>query len=375
MSDDEINKFDVDGILEIVKKNLSRKKCSDDEIKLMYILYRKGFSATEISRMLGRSIRTICGKLSGYGINFRRYNACEEEVKKWIEMYVEYGMNVKEIARECNVSCHVVSRYLKKCGVEIIDMKKSAELKFKKLNLDPSEELGYVFGVLYGDGCVYKGGIVLSVTDKDFVEEFKRCLKVIGFENIRERVIEYSKKNPKWKDQYEIRVANKPFSNWFSSLSYDDVYRMFSVDKRFAGAFLRGMFDSEGSCHRKRGIRVCNTDLELLNLCGKFLDLIGIKYHIREEKRKKRRKDEKQLYVLVVEKTYENYKKFNDYVGFSIVRKQLELDYALVDLESNWRIISLVKAGFKKDAVSCLLDVPVGKVGAVWASYNAYHGN
>lgn len=56
------------------------------------------------------------------------------------------------------------------------------------VRLEPSLKLAYVIGVMFGDGSVsfrksgrsYKYRIRLKVVDREFAEEFKRCLEALG---------------------------------------------------------------------------------------------------------------------------------------------------------------------------------------------------
>lgn len=53
----------------------------------------------------------------------------------------------------------------------------------------PCGELGYVMGVILGDGCLYNDGgryaIKLAAKDFDFVEKFARCVaKLVNGENL-----------------------------------------------------------------------------------------------------------------------------------------------------------------------------------------------
>ena len=58
--------------------------------------------------------------------------------------------------------------------------------RLNSVKLDPSPELAYVIGVIFGDGSVsfkkrdYKYRIRLKVVDREFAEEFKRCLEALG---------------------------------------------------------------------------------------------------------------------------------------------------------------------------------------------------
>jgi len=83
--------------------------------------------------------------------------------------------------------------------------------KINVADLSPSPCLSYVIGVVLGDGYLRKGIgtnrahlVVLTVKDKEFTEEFARCLGKL----IR-RELKIEKRNMKGERYYYVRAGSK----------------------------------------------------------------------------------------------------------------------------------------------------------------------
>ena len=210
--------------------------------------------------------------------------------KDWLyEKYVIEGLSVLDLSKIIGCNWSTVKKNLEKCGIPIRGISESKRLKNNGcLNLELSIELAYILGVIEGDGCVSRDRIVLSAIDKDFVDEFERNLRAIGIKKITRGIVEKSKKNPKWKDQYEVCAFSLDFVEWYEGLNkYDEYVRMFGDSEEMMCAFLRGTFDSEGTVYVKYNnfgdvisgeISFCNTNKGLIDLCCLFLDRLGIRY-------------------------------------------------------------------------------------------------
>jgi len=142
----------------------------------------------------------------------------------------------------------------------------------KRMTVGPTPELGYVLGVLMGDGNARinnqgYGIIQLSVTDREFAEAFAEALghilnrkvMVHYYERRREKRIAYS---PKIKNRAYIRHAgiyknwcictsNTDFVTWFKQMNVESLSD-FIVQNNLTCPFLRGFFDSEGSIPLER---------------------------------------------------------------------------------------------------------------------------
>jgi intein-encoded DNA endonuclease-like protein len=121
--------------------------------------------------------------------------------------------------------------------------------------LKPSEELAYVIGVKVGDGYTYRKRRVrkgyndvmigLEAKDREFVEEFARCLaKVLGRKQIR----------PRFRDdvgKYVVEVGSKTLYELLRKpVDLDRLKKYIEHCERCVAAFIRGFADSEGSVNK-----------------------------------------------------------------------------------------------------------------------------
>jgi intein-encoded DNA endonuclease-like protein len=147
--------------------------------------------------------------------------------------------------------------------------------------LEPSMELAYVIGAKLGDGYatrrrrIIKGyndvTIGLKVKDRDFAEEFGRCLeKVLGRRPIKLR--------------YRNDVGKYVVEIWSQTL-YELLKKPVDLDKlkkyiehceKCMAAFIRGFADSEGYVNKRGVIYISNTDYELLEYVKDLLKRLGI---------------------------------------------------------------------------------------------------
>ena len=317
------------------------RKITDEMSKEIVMLYvEEGLNTVQLAERYGLTGAGISYHLKKLGIEVKnsRYKINEKIGKEIIRLYVEEGLSSMDIAKKYNLCDSTVQRYLRKQGVIIRNPSEARKQKHKNmLNLEPSESLAYVLGVIEGDGWVssdsngFKNVIGLYVKDYDFILEFKKHLENIGFNSFHIDKKELSKKNSKHNDLYRLRVYSIYFSEWYYSLKkYDDYVKMFEDNECHMAAFLRGMFDSEGHVRvlfRKTGgiltrtIKITNTDESLINLCGHFLNKLNIEYTTRYEENKKGYKTK--IDILIRARSYSD---FRGKIGTSIHRKKEIMD-------------------------------------------------
>jgi len=206
--------------------------------------------------------------------------------------------------------------------------------------LKPSEELAYVIGVKVGDGYTYRRKhaikyynhvwIGLKAKDREFVEEFARCLaKVIVRRQIRSRFRDDVGK-------YVVEVRSRTLYELLKKpVDLDRLKKYIEHCERCIVAFLRGFADSEGSVNKRGYIFILNTDLRLLTYINDLLRRLGIEstgpmlkarrgtifYDPRRGKKYTHNKDAYVIYIRASSNT-----NFYRYVGFTITRKQARLE-------------------------------------------------
>ena len=136
-----------------------------------------------------------------------------------------------------------------------------------------SPELAYVIGAIAGDGNLsihgYNYEMLLSVTDRDFAEEFSRCLaKILGKPNLYK--VRWSENRKRW-----IVQGSSIFLHRFLRGGWQRLKRYVEHCYRCRASFLRALFDGEGTINRNR-ISIYNTDLRLLLYIRQLLSKFGI---------------------------------------------------------------------------------------------------
>jgi len=141
------------------------------------------------------------------------------------------------------------------------------------------------------------------------------------------------KQNEKWKQMYSIRLYSTDVNEFLENFN---IKLLSNSNIKIKSAFLRGFFDSEGTATitkiftklgRPNGynhkIACVNTNFRIIELCQKLLGDLAMPTII--NKYQPKRPNEKLVYQLVLRRSKNNYIKFANLVGFSIVRKQGKL--------------------------------------------------
>ncbi|MDT7878147.1 MAG: LAGLIDADG family homing endonuclease, partial [Candidatus Caldarchaeales archaeon] len=147
--------------------------------------------------------------------------------------------------------------------------------------LKPSEELAYVIGVKVGDGYAYRRRrtikgynhvwIGLKAKDKEFVEEFTRCLaKVLNRREIRPGYRRSS-------GRYVVEVKSKTLYELLKKpVDLHRLKKYIEHCEKCVAAFIRGFADSEGSVDKNGHIFILNTDQRLPIYVKELLRRLGI---------------------------------------------------------------------------------------------------
>jgi intein-encoded DNA endonuclease-like protein len=145
--------------------------------------------------------------------------------------------------------------------------------RVNEFNQTATLELAYVIGVVLSDGNInsrkYDREVLLSVTDREYAEEFRRCLGrvVSGFSNTKVR---RSDKRNRWIVQKRsillYQFLRRPWSDFIPFIEHDT---------KCTNAFLRGFYDGEGSISG-RSLTLYNTQLDLLTYIRDLLSKLKI---------------------------------------------------------------------------------------------------
>ncbi|MFH1209183.1 MAG: LAGLIDADG family homing endonuclease [archaeon] len=192
----------------------------------------------------------------------------------------------------------------------------------------------YILGVLCGDGYTSTNHRVgLSVCDFDFIQEFKKCIKLVY--NLDLKIKKRIVKNSRFKSTKPIYcgvIVSK--RAWLDILRYDSFKtKTWIVPKEILDSsglniksnFLKGIFDSEGTIRlKKKGhgyLQTCSgNNSSLLVIQDMLLRDFNIKMRVRY--------NNVGVMVLYTER-YEDINNFSNKIGFVIDRKQKMLKYVL----------------------------------------------
>lgn len=210
----------------------------------------------------------------------------------------------------------------------------SAILRTKKLPESAkilSKNLAYILGVVYGDGhvSVKQRKIILSATDYEFVDTFKKALE--EWSEFKVRFYSRMIKKPYYiktrKLQWVAYIDSIEAAKFLSGFNLPDIY---SADPKVISYFLKGFFDSEGCIDNKGSIYAYNTDYKLIQFVRSLLDLLDITntcrsyYGFTPDKSKK-------VLQYSIRISSKSKKTFKSLIGFSIYRKQIRLDLTFIE--------------------------------------------
>lgn len=201
-------------------------------------------------------------------------------------------------------------------------------------------DLGYIIGVLLGDGCLYhreRGNfaIIHVSVDLEFVERFKftferqfkreaKILKIKGVEFVNPQGKKYTRK-----DHYRYVIYSKKIFE-FLKLKTSDLTWLGSTSIDFKKEVLKGLFDSECSFdERSRAISFAVKDWKIASLVQDSLrEVLNIETKMKLEKNGTYRL---RIYGIA------NFRKFSSDIGFTIKRKQEQMDTYLAKHEEEER--------------------------------------
>lgn len=153
-------------------------------------------------------------------------------------------------------------------------------------NLEMSETLAYILGVIYGDGYFQflKGSwkVGLHVSEIEFAKSFREALSQIG---LRPSKIMSSPSDYGMKQYYRVEAYSKAFYDFYDSLSLSELKDKLLLSQNLTWAFLRGLYESEGTKlyrgkHSLNVMALYNTNHKLIQLAEVLLNHLGFPYAV-----------------------------------------------------------------------------------------------
>jgi len=273
------------------------------------------------------------------GQEYRKYTI--EDFKEVLKLQKK-GLSTRKISNIVKISPTTIWYWTCTSRKPRVIYSKNLEKKLNKKSKKLSDSLAYIYGVLIGDGYIEKSKrtyrIVLSVTDRDFANEFICKLKEwTGMEpKLIERNVTYDH-TTKWGNRivgkshyYVVRLNSKQVVEFLNSKGSFRTYN-WNVPKdikncnrrKIICSFLRGLFDSDGYvAFSKRtrfvGIQIFNTGG--LKEVQELLRRIGIKSRIKQNTTQKL----KNMHFLITSDR-QSLEIFSTKISFSIKRKRESL--------------------------------------------------
>jgi len=183
----------------------------------------------------------------------------------------------------------------------------------------PSADAAYLMGVLTGDGCLtIRGRIIVSTADKEILSRVQDIAKRLFSGTF--------KKTSSRQYDYELRDidAKNALIEWGLSETYAEGKRVPEwvriAPKEFVVAYLRGLFDTDGSAEKRGSISFSSSSRSLTEDVQMMLLNLGIVS--RSYERRKKYNGKHQSYLMIYGDFVE---KFRDEIGFTIMRKQKAL--------------------------------------------------
>tara|TARA_Y100000034_G_scaffold101685_1_gene126131 strand:- start:1313 stop:2308 length:996 start_codon:yes stop_codon:yes gene_type:complete len=224
----------------------------------------------------------------------------KEEIKQ-VSLLYQSGESTSSIAKKFNRCPSLIKLHLDKSNVKIRSRSDAAKLGVAKgrikifkhslpiFSRNMNLEKSYILGTLCGDGFLSYGKngyhIGLSVINKEFFNEFRRCLyKVYEIKPTNELRIPKVKN---WSNQYCTRLCSKAACE--DIINYGQFgMRVWKVPKiikesnlQIQANFIRGFADSEGNVDKNaRRVSLTSTNIEGLKEVGELLKNFKIRYTI-----------------------------------------------------------------------------------------------
>lgn len=163
-------------------------------------------------------------------------------------------------------------------------LKNSREKTLLRPNLEMTENLAYIVGLLKGDGCVtnndrsYK--IQLHSIRKKIAMNLLSSLMQIGLNPFINEIIPTNGIGKK--KQFRVTAHSKIFYEWYKKLTIEDLEKLLDSQERIIG-FLRGFYEAEGCITEFRtgvfSVSMWNTDLELIRFVKRLTEKLRLHFN------------------------------------------------------------------------------------------------
>lgn len=251
----KVDKKKVSAVVKAPKGSYKNKSTfvTDEEREQMVSLYKSGKKITEIMGITGRSYESVARYLGDIRKVSGRATR-KTTIDKIKEFYHKGGLSSNEVAKKLGISKTTVLKYLENTRQPSSYRQYVCDSHYFDVIDTPAK--AYWLGIMFTDGNVSKhtNAVSLNSTDKGMLEAFIKVLNSDYPIYTNER----SKKNPKWKDTYALRIYDEHLKNTLikkgvvpnktKNLSYPKW-----LSSELNSHFIRGLFDGDGSVWSSSG--------------------------------------------------------------------------------------------------------------------------
>jgi len=253
-----------------------------------------------------------------------------------IEQKFLSGYSARKIAREVRLSSwsvrHILKSKMGKRYHEIVEERVKVNILPEKAKGE-SFELGYILGVLAGDGHLRRDCIGLSTTDREFANVFRQFLEKWSKLQTKERCYDSFIKS-KIRRVFDVYLFSADVARFIHDLGmpFGNKLRTWRVSSKVLNdseeikrGFLSGFFDSEGSVRLTYDINCCSTNYQGLLQVGSLLNSHGIRHQIYSYA--PRNKNWAAIHVLKIKSR--DATEFANKINFQLPRKRKQLETLL----------------------------------------------
>lgn len=229
---------------------------------------------------------------------------------------------------------------------DYIPINRNTDVSWQANNLSPDH--AWFLGSIIGDGgYTVRGRIGFTSNDQFMHDEVQRiAIDMFNKPFSKNKAGKYSY------FLYGTEIWDKLFQVYgFNSAvcAEKDVPKIiYSASKQAIAAFISGLFDTDGTANKRRGISFCSKSRNLTYNLQKLLLLFGIVARVTP----KLNKTYNRYYYLLTISNQDNLKLFYEYIGFRLLRKQKRLEALINNKVGNPNIDIIPRELIQKSVLS-----------------------
>lgn len=253
--------------------------------ELYNLYYGQRLSFRKLAALIGTSDRTVLRWMNKYGLRRRSTSEAMRKFsvskKRLVKLYWDQKLSTREIAEIFGVNRMTVQRRMQ--AFRILTRHQLALRELQKKLQEKPQELSYVIGVTLGDAGIYnvpsergeRLRFYMQVKNETFARSVYNALKKLGLNPFM------YKTRKRGREYFCVGANSTYFGRWFRRQGMKGVKRIITLGHGNTIAFIRGFYESEGSCFERPDqpgnymISICNTDTGLLLFVKTLVQRMG----------------------------------------------------------------------------------------------------